>query len=303
MRTRTRALSLFGLCVLCLSLGCRRGPTSAELVKKLSDPNPQVREAAALSLRTMAAADAAAVGDVGEHFWRAKLATFRPGTSDSEIFRALGPGHPGEGNGGYLFQRIKLDAYWSVTAELTEDTSTGKIRLRRFDALERHAPEAEVGPPPAGFSGKWVSHYINGTVANEHDFVGGVLVRITDYYDNGQVRAVTPYAPGFKEDGMAVSYNRNGTKATEGRYVAGKRSGPWVEYDEKGKSRYEATYVDGEAEGITLHRNLDGTMSRMDFHAGKETGQAAWDEQGKLIYARESAADAGAAPAFTDRGK
>ena len=49
---------------------------------------------------------------------------------------------------------------------------------------------------------------------------------------------------------------------------------------------------DGELDGPSIQYREDGTkVSRIDYKAGKETGQAAWDEGGKLLYARGTASD------------
>ncbi len=291
-----RALRLVVLGMLTVSLGCRRGPTSAELVKKLGDPDPQVRAAAALSLRTMAAADAAAVGDHGEAFWRAKIAGIRFGTSDDDVGRALGAqGQVSNESGGPWSQTFKLDDYWSVRGAFTADktTSPETYRLRAWDPPVCWARRVEVSAAPA-FTGKWSTYYVNGAIASEAEYdAAGRVVRATDYFDNGRLRSVTAYIDGH-EDGLVVTYFRDGAKASEGRYAGGKRTGPWVEYLANGKPYVEVTYVDGEMDGVALYFRDDGTKSRTDYCRGKETGQAAWDAFGKLEYARGSAADGGA---------
>ncbi|MDB4994460.1 MAG: hypothetical protein JWM74_1892 [Myxococcaceae bacterium] len=290
-----RASSVVALCVLALSLGCRRGPTSEDLVKKLADPDPQVRAAAALSLRNMAAADAAAVGDHGEAFWKTKLAYIRPGTSDDDVASALGtPGKISNESGGPWSQTFKLDDFWSVRGSFSLDKSASPetYRLSAWDPPVCWARRVEVSAAPGpAFTGKWSTYYINGAVASEAEYdATGRVVRETNYFDNGQLMG--PYVGG-NEDGFVVTYFRDGKKATEGRYAKGKRTGRWVEYHASGKPYVEATYVDGEIDGSAFYFREDGTKSRMDYRLGKETGQAAWDGSGKLEYARGSAADAG----------
>lgn len=57
-----------------------------------------------------------------------------------------------------------------------------------------------------------------------------------------------------------------------------------------GKLETEQSYVNGALDGSSIHYRRDGTKSsRIDHRLGEETGQAAWDEQGKLLYARGSA--------------
>ena len=56
----------------------------------------------------------------------------------------------------------------------------------------------------------------------------------------------------------------------------------------------DTSYVDGARNGVSMSFREDGTKStRMDYKAGKETGQAAWDEQGKLLFAHGTAQQPG----------
>jgi hypothetical protein len=276
--------------LLCLTAGCRRPEPSVEAIKHLRDPDPGVREAAARSLRDMAARDAASVGDVGEAYWNAKLASVAVGTTSDKVQEILGVnGQGGEGGGGGSSMHFKLDDHYVVTAFFAEDRATHVDKLQSFSPLVHHPRVVDV-VAPAGFNGKWATYFINGGVANESEYVNGSVAHVSDYFANGQLQSATAYVE-HKEEGMAVTYFRNGKKATEGRYAAGKRVGPWVEYRENGKPYVEATFVDGQQDGIAIYRREDGTIeSRMDYRAGKETGQAAWDEKGKLLYARGSAA-------------
>jgi antitoxin component YwqK of YwqJK toxin-antitoxin module len=145
-----------------------------------------------------------------------------------------------------------------------------------------------------GFTGKWKTYFINGVVAGEADCASGNVTHVETYFDNGQLQSSSDVVNG-NPDGVAVTFFRDGKKATDGRYAAGKRVGPWVEYHPNGKPYLEATYVDGQVEGIELLRHEDGSLSaRIDYHAGVETGQAGWNENGKLEYARGTTAlDAG----------
>ena len=42
----------------------------------------------------------------------------------------------------------------------------------------------------------------------------------------------------------------------------------------------------------TISAMWERAWCAIEYRAGKETGQAAWDEQGKLLYARGTASDA-----------
>jgi hypothetical protein len=273
-------------CLLCFVLGCHREPASVELVKRLGDPDPQLRATAAQSLRALAARDPSAVGDKGEAFWKAKLATIPRGSTEGEVGMTLGPSQSGEGPWGGSHQTFGLDDYWRAGGSFKLD-ATSTYRLTGWDPPMRFVRKVDVWPGP-GFSGKWLTYFVNGAVAAENDYASGTVTHIADYFDNGQPQSLTTFV-GDKPEGPAVTYFRDGKKATEGRYAAGKRVGPWVEYYANGKRYVEMSYVDGEQDGIVIHWRADGTKeSRMDFRLGKETGQAAWDERGTLVYARGS---------------
>lgn len=277
------------LFVLCMAAGCRRTEPGVEAIKHLADADPDAREAAASALRGMAARDAASVGDMGEAYWNAKLASVAVGATSDSVQELLGVrAHGGEGGGGGSSMHFTLDDYYAVTAHFGEDRATHVSRFQSFSPLV-HQPRVVDVTAPVGFNGKWTTYFINGAVANERSYVNGSASHVSTYFDNGQLQSATDYVE-HNEDGLAVTYFRNGKKATEGRYAAGKRVGPWVEYRENGKPYAEATYVDGKQDGIAIYRREDGTIqSRMDFRLGNETGQAAWDEKGKLVYARGSA--------------
>jgi hypothetical protein len=263
-------------------------------IKQLGDADPRAREAAAASLRAMAAADAASIGDVGEAYWNAKLASVPAGVSTDKVQEIIGgKAEGGEGGGGGSSMYFALDDFYGVTAYFVEDRKTHVDTFASFSPLAHHARSVDVVPPP-GFTGKWKTYFINGVVAGESDYASGTVTHISSYFDNGQLQSTSDVVRGQPE-GVSVTFFRNGKKATDGRYAAGKRVGPWVEYHENGTPYMEATYVDGQVEGPELLRREDGSMqARIDYHAGKETGQAGWNEKGTLEYARgTTAVDAG----------
>jgi hypothetical protein len=270
---------------------CRQTDPSVAAIKQLGDSDPHVRAAAAASLRAMATADAASIGDVGEAYWKAKLASVAVGSSSDKVQEVLGvQGEGGEGGGGGSSMHFTLDDHYAVTAFFAEDRKTYVSTFQSFSPLVHSSRRVDVVAPKR-FSGRWTTYFVNGAVAGEADCVDGNVTHVSTYFDNGQLQATTDIANG-NPDGIAVTFFRNGKRATDGRYAAGKRVGPWVEYHENGTAYLEATYVDGQVEGSELLRREDGSLqARTDYHAGKETGQAGWDAKGKLEYARGTTAE------------
>jgi hypothetical protein len=242
----------------------------------------------------MSAADAASIGDVGEAYWKAKLAAVPVGASIEKVEELLGVhGGGGEEGGGGSSVHFALDDFYAVDAHFVKDRKRDVDMFQGFGALVHFARRVDVVVPP-DFTGKWKTYFINGVVAGEADCSSGHVTHLATFFDNGQLQSSSDIVYG-KPDGASVAFFRDGTKQSEGRYARGERVGPWVEYHRNGKPSLEATYVDGKVEGIELERREDGSLStRFDYHAGAQTGQAAWDENGKLIYARGTTApDAG----------
>ena len=56
----------------------------------------------------------------------------------------------------------------------------------------------------------------------------------------------------FKEgqDEIHTIFNKNGTKAKEGKIVAGKEEGVWTTFDEQGQKTEETTFKEGKEDGL-----------------------------------------------------
>jgi len=257
-------------------------------IAKLSSPDPAVRDAAAAAIRKAIAANPSAAGDRGEAFWKAKLATIKLGITREQLDAILpnqGEGTMG-GNSGET-TNLRVDDYWTVSAHFDRSQL-----LRELSALTRSVRVVWV-QPPAGFSGKWTGYFVNGIAARVIVYTAaGKYERFTSYYDNGQLTYEQRYVNG-EIDGPELGFHRDGRSAYDIHHAAGKNAGHWVHWYPDGKMQSEERYKDGVLDGTSSNWRPDGTKSsRIDYRAGQETGQAAWDEQGKLIYARGSAENA-----------
>lgn len=260
-------------------------------VKQLADWTQATRDAAADRIRAVIAADPKAGDARDEAYWRAELAArAKRGMTPAQFEAALHATTQGGGSSGQSSTIIyRLDDYWDV--EVYFDIHDTGDALREVGPLA-HKVRAVWVEPPKDFTGRWKTYFANGRVAHDIEYAHGVYVTFTSLYDNGQLVMTQHYVDG-KNDGEEVAFHDNGAKAYVGHYVAGKMVGHWVHWYPDGKVETEADYNDhGELEGQSWTHRTDGSKVRFDYHAGKETGQAAWDQQGVLIYAHGSAADA-----------
>jgi hypothetical protein len=255
-----------------------------DAVNRLRDPQPAVRDAAAAEIRRALATNPAAAGDPGEAFWKKKLAAIKPGITAEQFKAATGATEEGGAGSGQTHTMIfRLDDHWVV--EIYFDNPD---RLREVGPLTSSLRSIWIAPPK-DFTGKWTTYFVNGVLSHDIDYSKGTYRRFASYYDNGQLVYEQRYVDGTI-DGPEVGYHRDGKKAYEGKYAGGKRIGRWVHWHPNGKMESEETYVDGERDGTSTNWREDGTKSvRFDYKAGKETGQAAWDEKGKLLYAHGTA--------------
>ncbi len=260
-------------------------PTSdAGAVQRLRDPRQAVRDAAAAEIRKAIANNPSAANDPGEAYWKEKLTPIARGITQAAFQAATGATTEGGISSGQSSTTMwRLDDYWTVVVYFDLPDS-----LREVGPLARRARSLWVEPPKA-FTGRWVTYYANGTVDKDIQYNNGVYERFTAYYDNGQLTNVQVYVKG-EIDGPEIGYHHSGSKAYEIRYSAGKPAGRWVHWFPNGNKESEQAYLDGKLEGPTMNWREDGSKaSRIDYKQGQETGQAAWDEHGTLLYAHGTA--------------
>ena len=144
-------------------------------------------------------------------------------------------------------------------------------------------------PPPATYTGPWITYFANGNVNHDFEYAAGVYVRVTSHYDNGQEAYTQRYVGGVA-DGLELGFHRDGAKAYSIQRAGGEHVGTWTHWYPSGTKQLEQTYVAGKLDGLSTGWREDGSQDyQMHYKAGVETGQAAWDEHGKLLYAHGTA--------------
>jgi len=253
----------------------------------LADTGQSVRDCAAAAIRAHLAKHPQA-GDVGEDHWKAKLKSIKPGITQKAFEAATGGKIEGSVGSGRSFSITwRLDDHWVVTTHFDLPDS-----LRTVDAPQRHARDVWVDPGKSS-TGKWVTYFINGQMSHEIRYKNGVYESFRSYYDNGQLVYEQTYING-RIHGPENGFHRNGARAYSITYADGKSTGRWTHWHPDGKLQSEQTYKEGKLHGSNVNYRPDGTKSsRIDYRDGVETGQAAWDETGKLLYARGTATAAG----------
>lgn len=258
---------------------------------RLADPSQEVRDAAASELRATLAAEPALAGGT-EATWQTRLASIKPGTPASELAALLGATEEGAlGNGTGL--TLRLDDAWTVIAEITgggvQATPVPTPALIAFGPLQAASRQVWVAPPD-GYTGPWVTYFASGQVASDIEYAGGTYARFTARYDNGQESYTQRYVGGVA-DGPEVGYHRDGSKAYAIQRARGENVGTWTHWYPSGQKQSEETYVAGKLDGVMAGWRQDGSKDyEIHYKAGVETGQAAWDAQGKRLYAHGTAA-------------
>lgn len=263
----------------------------AATVALLVDPDQSVRDEAARRLREALADERLrATVDPGEAYWKARInQVAKTGMSILDVEQVLGASkNGGASTGGSTSMGFQLDDYWSFVAHF--NSRVEPEQLFEIGPVSRSVRHAWV-EPAKGYSGPWLTYYVNGAKSHDIDYENGSYRRLRVYYASGHLVYEQNYVDG-QVDGVEVGYHENGTKAYSIQRVAGVNTGRWVWWHENGKMASEQTYVDGKLEGVATRWREDGSMESVHhYHEGKEIGQAAWDKNGKQIFAHGTAAE------------
>jgi antitoxin component YwqK of YwqJK toxin-antitoxin module len=262
----------------------------AATVALLTDPNQAVRDKAAEKLRAALADESVrAKVDRGEAYWKDRIAAAtKLGMSIEEVARALDASRTGGASGGgSTSMGFQLDDYWSFAAYFNNRVEPEE--LFKVGPVSRSVRHAWV-EPPKGYSGPWVTYYVNGVVSHDIVYKTGSYVRLRVFYANGQRTYEQNYVNG-RVEGPEIGFHENGKKAYSIQTFGGVKTGRWTWWHDNGKLASEETYVNGKREGPATRWRADGSKSTVfHYHEGKETGQAGWDESGKQTYATGTAA-------------
>lgn len=236
-------------------------PDAATLIKDLSDPRSDVRASAAEALRSLLAADPASAPNCHKKaYWEKRVAQLKAGMTLEDALKLLLPelspserrktcqGGPWSGASGSSV--VRLDDYWTVTLYLVDF---------EHQKLHEHAPDLNraVRPvwveAPKGYTGVWVTWYVNGQKSHEIQYRDGQYDGpFTAFHDDGSKSYEQHYSLGVCR-GTDTGWHRNGKKAYEGQYEHGEQTGTWRWWNDNGQiestRKYKAGKLVGEKDG------------------------------------------------------
>jgi hypothetical protein len=267
-------MAMLMLLAACIGLAEDADPVSH--TADLGHAEPAVRAAAAEALRAGPPHD-----DHGEAYWRERVAQIDEGMARDQVVELLPPVEHGPSVS--RAEHWRLDGYWTVTLVFTDET-----KVRGTPVLQRRARSIWVEPPP-GFSGTWVTWYVNGQKSHEITYLDGTYEGVfLSYHDNGE-RSVEQHYVAGRASGTDTGWYPSGRKKYAGLYVDGKRQGTWEHWYEDGQPKMREELDAGQRTGTWSMWFPNGQLQyEAHYQQGAKHGtDRAWDEAGTLLWSRE----------------
>jgi hypothetical protein len=209
--------------------------TKSSLIAELGSPSPEVRNAAAKSLRATYVLPAATN-------WYSLTNQLKAGAPKSEVLILLGDATNhvagGGGSGNTYEQRFRLDDLWLLRCSFRmAGTNDVLVGVGLIEGL-RSIPVS----PPTNFSGVWINYYVNGQPSGQGNVKNGSADGVsTGFYPDGSKLMVHNWSRGVS-DGEEVAYYPSGKVKYRGQYKDGTQVGVWVWYEEDGSVELQRNY-------------------------------------------------------------
>jgi len=258
------------------TVGCGEGADSLSAIADLGNVDSTARAAAAAALREAPPQD-----DHGEAYWRERLARVQAGMARDRVAEILPP-----------VERMtmpskteiwQLDGYWAVALVFADDA-----KVEGTPVLEQRVRSVWVDPPP-GFSGTWVTFYVNGQKSHEIGYRDGTYDGVfLSYHDNGE-RSVEQHYVAGQISGSDMGWYRSGHRRYAGRYVDGVQHGTWEHWYDDGQLQAREVFDKGVPTATWSTWFPDGRLQyEVHYRGGVKHGlDRAWDESGTLLWSRE----------------
>jgi|GEM_PF-4433215 len=203
--------------------------TVSDWKKQLADPKQDFRDIAAANLRKSFVAPSRSP-------WDAKVARLKSGMTRDEVLEALELKNrePSGTLPNDVARDYRLDDVWVARLWQTRHiTPTQITRVEVIESLQRHWVD-----PPANFSGRWTTYYVNGHKSHEISYRNGKYDgEHISFHSNGKPNVIQHYSADFGAHGTDTGYYPSGKTSYRGRYFRGERIGTWTHYDEDGQVR------------------------------------------------------------------
>jgi hypothetical protein len=114
--------------------------------------------------------------------------------------------------------------------------------------------------------GVYRTYYPSGALQKEEHYRNKQLSgKVSEYYENGKLRASVGYVAGQRE-GAGQTYYETGVLKSEGTYRNGSLQGVFKEYDGAGNLSLEKNYINGVLEGIAKTYYPSGMISKQVYY-------------------------------------
>ena len=199
-----------------------------DVSSQLGDRDPAVRRAAAEQLRnTYVAPD--------RNTWNALLAALRPGVTKEQLLARLTPqqakSEGGHGTGPNHMEDYRLDDLWILRCWFRND---GDVLFEV--SLAERMRELWVAPPE-GFSGTWVTYFVNGRKAHQIEYREGKYHGTYVAFHASGGKSYVQHYVNHVAHGEDTGYFPSGKVSYRGRYQDGKQVGEWTWFNEDGSVR------------------------------------------------------------------
>jgi antitoxin component YwqK of YwqJK toxin-antitoxin module len=135
----------------------------------------------------------------------------------------------GAGSGQSHSMSYRLDNEWILTCWFQNE---GDILIERELS---HALKHIWVNPPKGFTGKWITFFVNGQKSHEINYRNGKYFgELISYHSDGSRNFVQHYTE-KGADGADTGYYPSGKIAYRAQYRDNKQAGTWIWYDESGR--------------------------------------------------------------------
>jgi beta-lactamase regulating signal transducer with metallopeptidase domain len=204
-------------------------PAISDLIKHLADPSQSKRDAAAAELRKSFVAPP-------RKPWEEKIARVKAGMTREKSLAAIDieKREPAATLPDDIAVDYRLDEVWVARLWLSRHvTPTTVTRAEILESTEHHWVN-----PPANFTGRWTTYFVNGQKSHAIDYRNGKYDgQFIAYHASGQPSVVQHYSEKYGAHGEDTGHYPSGKLAYRGRYFRGQRIGTWTHYDENGQVR------------------------------------------------------------------